>query len=381
MKLNLDAKTNEERKVKAYLEANASDILAEKINNGVHIQKAEKALINKKTLAGFMKFACDEAKKQAEKGAQYACIDDPEVYGWAVHYFEEDSIEGVLYNEDGTEYKPPKPVTPPKPAATYTPPKPQPKPQMSLFELMENNANEEKPSENAQDVSQKAVQPDNPDRDDEEPCDDADTDEEPTEEELREAAETEEGLPLPAIPEKAKAVQMQGSPFYQRYMQVQNKYPDHIVLFSRGDFYEALGKGAQILAENLALTLTSRDCGLLERVPMTGIPHHAVDNYIGKAIECGLKIVLADSSNSVKEYPQRSAVAKAEEPPVRDDSPAGDGKHWINDTTYVDDDGEVHSVEEETDSEDDEPAFDMSAYDTEALAVLDELFGNEIILR
>ncbi len=369
MKLNLDAKTNEERKVKAYLEANASEILAEKINNGVRIQKDGKTLLNRKTLAGFMKFACDEAKKQAEKGAQYACIDDDVVYGWAVHYFEEDSIEGTLYNEDGTEYKPPKPVTPSKPVTIYTTPKPQPKPQMSLFELMENNANEEKPSENAQDVSQKAVQPDNPDRDNEEPCDDA---------------ETEEGLPLPAIPEKTKAVQMQGSPFYQRYMQVQDKYPDHIVLFSRGDFYEALGKGAQILAENLALTLTSRDCGLLERVPMTGIPHHAVDNYIGKAIECGLKIVLADSSDSVKEYPQHPAVPvpeKVEKPTVLTDLPAEEGNHWIDEKTYVDDDGIVHNTEEETDCEDDEPAFDMSAYDTEALAVLDELFGNEIILR
>ena len=369
MKLNLQATTKEEQKVKAYLEANASEVLAEKINNGVRIQKDGKTLINKKTLAGFMKFACDEAKKQAEKGALSACIDDDVVYGWAVHYFEEDSIEGTLYNEDGTEYKPPKPVTPPKPAATYTPPKPQPKPQMSLFELMENNANEEKPSENAQDVSQKTVQPDNPDRDDEEPCDDA---------------ETEEGLPLPAIPEKAKAVQMQGSPFYQRYMQVQDKYPDHIVLFSRGDFYEALGKGAQILAENLALTLTSRDCGLLERVPMTGIPHHAVDNYIGKAIECGLKIVLADSSDNAKVYPQRPTApkpAKTEEPPVQDDPPAEEGKHWIDEKTYVDDDGIVHAAEKETASEEDEPAFDMSVYDAEALAVLDELFGNEIILR
>lgn len=369
MTLNLEAKTKGERKVKAYLEANASDILAEKINNGVYIQKAEKALINKKTLAGFMKFACDEAKKQAEKGALSACIDDDVVYGWAVHYFEEDSIEGTLYNEDGTEYKPPKPVTPSNPVTIYTTPKPQPKPQMSLFELMENNANEEKPSENAQDVSKKTVQPDNPDRDDEEPCDDA---------------ETEEELPLPAIPEKTKAVQMQGSPFYQRYMQVQNKYPEHIALFSRGDFYEALGKGAQILSENLALTLTSRDCGLLERVPMTGIPHHAVDNYIGKALECGLKIVLADSSDSVKEYPQHPAVPvpeKVEKPTVLTDLPAEDGKHWIDEKTYVDDDGIVHNTEEETDCEDDEPAFDMSAYDPEALAVLDELFGNEIILR
>lgn len=137
MKLNLDAKTNEERKVKAYLEANASDILAEKINNGVRIQKDNKTLLNKKTLAGFMKFACDEAKKQAEKGAQSACIDDDVVYGWAVHYFEEDSIEGTLYNGDGTEYKKQPGVAAKAPTVKYTPPKPQPKPQMSMFDLLD----------------------------------------------------------------------------------------------------------------------------------------------------------------------------------------------------------------------------------------------------
>ena len=67
MELNLEAKTPAERKIKAYLEANASEILADKINNGVHIQKDGKMLLNKKTLDGFMKFACNEAKKQAEK--------------------------------------------------------------------------------------------------------------------------------------------------------------------------------------------------------------------------------------------------------------------------------------------------------------------------
>ena len=387
-KLNLEAKNETQKIIKDYLEKNVSDMLAEKINNGVRIHKDGKTLINKKTLEECMEFAIKEAQKLTEKGARAACIQDSVVFGWAIHYFEEDSIEGTLYNEDGTEYKPPKPVTPPKPATAYTPPKPQPKPQMSLFELMENNANEEKPSENAQGVSQIAEQPNNPALN-EEPCDDAETEEKPAEEELREAAEAEEELreaaeaeeelPLPAMP--TKAVQMQGSPFYQRYMRIQDKYPEHIVLFSRGDFYEALGKGAQILSENLALTLTGRDCGFSERVPMVGVPHHAVDNYIGKAIECGLKIVLADSSDNVKEYPQRSAVAKTEEPPVRDDPPAEDGKHWIDDTTYVDDDGEVHTVEEETDGEDDSPAFDMSAYDAEALAKLDEIFGNLLELR
>ena len=138
MKLNLQATTKEEQNVKAYLEANASEVLADKINNGVKIQKDGKTLINKKTLAGFMRYACDEAKKQAEKGAQSACINDETVYGWAVHYFEEDSIEGTLYNEDGTEYKAPVPkVTAKAPTVKYTPPKPQPKPQMSMFDLLD----------------------------------------------------------------------------------------------------------------------------------------------------------------------------------------------------------------------------------------------------
>ena len=140
MKLNLQATTKEERKVKAYLEANASEVLAEKINGGVRIQKDGKMLINKKTLAGFMKFACDEAKKQAEKGASSACIDDDTVYGWAVHYFEEDSVEGTLYNEDGTEYKAPMPKTKPvqtKPTPPMPKPKPQPKPQISMFDLLD----------------------------------------------------------------------------------------------------------------------------------------------------------------------------------------------------------------------------------------------------
>ena len=137
MKLNLEAETPAEQKVKAYLEQNASEVLAHKINEGVKIVKDGKTLLNKKTLAGFLKFACDEAKKQAEKGAQSACIDDDTVYGWAVHYFEEDGIEGTLCNEDGTEYKAPMSKAAPLPTkyepqeATQTPPPPPAQPQDS----------------------------------------------------------------------------------------------------------------------------------------------------------------------------------------------------------------------------------------------------------
>ena len=95
--LNLEAKSKEQQRIKAYLEENASDILAEKINNGVRIEKDGKILLNRKTMDGFMSFATEEARKQAEKGARYAMVEDAVVFGWAVHYFEEDSIEGTLF--------------------------------------------------------------------------------------------------------------------------------------------------------------------------------------------------------------------------------------------------------------------------------------------
>lgn len=136
-KLNLEATSREQEIVKTYLEENASETLAEKINNGTPVEKDGKQLINRKTLDGFMRYACDEARKLAAKGASSACVEDKVVFGWAIHYFEEDSIEGTLYNADGTEYKPvrtpaSKPTTTVKAVA-----KPQPVPQMTLFDFME----------------------------------------------------------------------------------------------------------------------------------------------------------------------------------------------------------------------------------------------------
>ena len=396
-KLNLNSDDFYMSKVIVFLEQNASKTLADKINNGVFIEKAGKRLLNKKDINGFDKYTYTQAEKliAEKKGKQRVRVTNTEIYEWALKYFDDDTIEGILYNEDGTQYVPPKPVTPPKPATTYTPPKPQPKPQMSLFELMEDNANEEKLSKNTQDVSAKNEQTDIFVTDNEEQCHepvDTDDEEEPSEEELYEAATDDGEFSAPAEPEPPKAVQPPGSPFYQRYMQIQNKYPHCIVLFSRGDFYEALGKGAQLLAENLGLTLTGRDCGFLERVPMVGIPCHAIDVYIGKAIEKDLKLAIADTLEDVKEYPGQAAPqaittemeqANQEteaELPIQDDSAAEDGKHWLDDNTYIDDDGLVHDAAEEAEK-DDEPAFDMSAYDAEALAKLDEIFGNLLELR
>ena len=106
MELNLTANTTAEEKILQYLKENASETLAEKINNGTPFEKDGVPLINKKTLAGFMKYACKEARKTVESGSSSACIEDSVVYGWAIHYFEEESIEGTLYTLDGEEYKP-----------------------------------------------------------------------------------------------------------------------------------------------------------------------------------------------------------------------------------------------------------------------------------
>ena len=91
-KLNLIAKGTFQERILTYLQENASDTLADKINNGVPIEKDGKRLINKKTLDGFMTYAYDEAKKQTEKGTRATWVDDPIVFGWAVHYFKEERL-------------------------------------------------------------------------------------------------------------------------------------------------------------------------------------------------------------------------------------------------------------------------------------------------
>ena len=138
MTINLKTNCVEHNVLKEYLEENASELLAEKINNGVRIVKDGVTLISRKTLDGFMRYATEEARKQAEKGARSACIHSDVVFGWCIHYFEEDSIEGTLYNEDGTEYKAtPAPKTETvKPVTPTTKAKPKEEsPQLSLFDF------------------------------------------------------------------------------------------------------------------------------------------------------------------------------------------------------------------------------------------------------
>ncbi len=348
--LNLQTNSKEQELIKAYLEENASETLAEKINNGTPFEKGGKTFINKKTLDDFMKYATDEARKLASKGANSACIEDKVVYGWAIHFFEEDSIEGTLYNLDGTQYKPetkqPKPITV---KSTTIPEKPKAKPQMSLFDFMQ----EQPPTITDEKPTIDEILSENIDDEDEE---------EPTEEEIREVMEeiAEEEK------QKTKEEKPAGSPMYQTYMDIQNKYPDCIVAYRLGDFYEIFGKNAQLLADELNLTLTGRDCGLESRVPMIGFPYHASDNYFNKILQRGHKLAVAESSTDIRELSPTHQISPDPE------------KHWIDDKTYVDNDGVMHEID---DMQDEETAFDKSAFDMDALCKLDEIFGETLNLR
>ncbi len=104
--ITLPANRRDQELILAYLTENASEVLTDKINNGVLFVKDSKQLINRKGLNGFMKYATDEARKLAEKGANSACVEDSVVCGRAMHYFKEDSVEGKLNNQDDTEYTP-----------------------------------------------------------------------------------------------------------------------------------------------------------------------------------------------------------------------------------------------------------------------------------
>ena len=246
MELNLMANTPAEEKTLQYLKENASGTLANKINNGTPFEKDGNPLLNKKTLSGFMKYACNEARKLAEKGANSAWIDDATVYGWAVHYFEEESIEGTLYTLNGEEYKPAVKAKNTQ-KSTYTPtssPKPQNQ-QASLFDIIsqENNVadttgKEEKPS-----IQDNNVPPEETPK-----------------------VETKQTL----------------SPVYVKYKALKEQYPDYVIAYRLGDFYEILGKDAMTIASELDLTLTGRECGLAYRIPMVGFPYHAAELYFGK---------------------------------------------------------------------------------------------------
>ena len=90
------------------------------------------------------------------------------------------------------------------------------------------------------------------------------------------------------------------SPMMEYWKKIKAKYPDCIVLFRLGDFYEMFFEDAVKGSKLLDLTLTGRDCGLPERAPMCGVPYHAVDGYLNKLVEAGERVAICEQLSDPK---------------------------------------------------------------------------------
>ncbi len=90
------------------------------------------------------------------------------------------------------------------------------------------------------------------------------------------------------------------SPMMEHWQRVKKQYPDCIVFYRLGDFYEMFFEDAVKASPILDLTLTGRDCGLDERAPMCGVPYHAADTYIQKLVESGLRVAICEQLSDPK---------------------------------------------------------------------------------
>ena len=91
------------------------------------------------------------------------------------------------------------------------------------------------------------------------------------------------------------------TPMMQQYMDTKSQYPDCILFYRLGDFYEMFFEDAVTASRELEITLTGKSCGLEERAPMCGIPYHAVDNYLNKLVSKGYKVAICEQMEDPKQ--------------------------------------------------------------------------------
>ena len=90
------------------------------------------------------------------------------------------------------------------------------------------------------------------------------------------------------------------SPMMKEYIKTKNQYKDILLFYRLGDFYELFFEDAITASHELELTLTGKNAGLKERVPMCGVPHHAVNVYIDKLIDKGYKVAICEQMEDPK---------------------------------------------------------------------------------
>ncbi len=91
------------------------------------------------------------------------------------------------------------------------------------------------------------------------------------------------------------------SPMMQQYMEIKDEYSEEILFYRVGDFYELFFEDGLLASRELELTLTGKNAGLDERVPMCGIPHHSIKPYIEKLVNKGYKVAICDQLEDAKD--------------------------------------------------------------------------------
>ena len=121
---------------------------------------------------------------------------------------------------------------------------------------------------------------------------------------------------------------MTTTPMMRQWGQIKRAHPDCIVLFRLGDFYEAFQEDAARLAETCDVTLTSRPVAKGERVPMAGVPYHAVDGYIAQLVRTGLKVAIVEQAGSETSPEKRARMSRRTAPPQG--APAWYAQRWMD---------------------------------------------------
>jgi DNA mismatch repair protein MutS len=91
------------------------------------------------------------------------------------------------------------------------------------------------------------------------------------------------------------------TPLMRQYMEIKSKYPDVILLYRMGDFYETFGDDAKVTSKVLGITLTSRSNGKAAKVPLAGFPYHALDAYLYKYMQAGLRVAICEQVEDPKQ--------------------------------------------------------------------------------
>lgn len=99
------------------------------------------------------------------------------------------------------------------------------------------------------------------------------------------------------------------TPMMKQYMEIKDKYKEHILFFRLGDFYEMFFDDAETASKELEIALTGRDCGLGERAPMCGVPFHSAETYIARLIDKGYRVAICEQ---VEDASKAKGIVKRE---------------------------------------------------------------------